>query len=207
MSVRDFFEKELSFYYEKVKAHPDDDGLVCVEKYFPALRELFDKFDEAHHSGSTAYLEGGRLLSVIENILDYQTFLSIDNEEEFLFNKKCFGKNNVLQSKRIHGVFKTTVDDSRPYYLHAAIFRENIEGSDFQPCFGASNILGISSSQYVRYPFYPKTFYIDVKRYEKEDGSICYEIMYENQVDELKKYYDCENSKFFNYVRSNIEKE
>jgi hypothetical protein len=101
--------------------------------------------------------------------------------------------DNTYQNNRFSGVFKDT-KEGKPYYIDAVVFRE-ANGS----CF-TGTVDNITSRQYIRLPFTPKTFYIDVDSWEVnkdndnvlEPGSGWWvsNIKDRTQLEEVFKYYD-----------------
>ena len=152
------------------------------------LLELLKVFYNQGHSGFSA----SYCIDAFKKLASFELLTPLYcDHKEFNDTGYCF------QNKRLSSVFKKT-KQSRPYYLNAIVFRE--ENGD---CFTAGNIQGINSSQHIkRFPFVPKTFYIDVISWEvdKETGDPKvgtgwweHKIKDWNQLDEVFDYYDCYN--------------
>ncbi len=88
--------------------------------------------------------------------------------------------DDMYQNKRLSSIFKEG-KDGKPYYLDAIKWR-----SANRNCF-YGNVEGIASRQYIRLPFIPKAFCIDII---EKDG--IKKIKDRSQLKAVKKYYDME---------------
>lgn len=195
MTTLEFFEKELELFDKKYPKLEEGNN-YGFENYIPELKSIFKKFDDERHSGFSAGFTRSKLVNILEKVLNFEPFFEIENENEFDFEEEsklqCF--KGLVQSKRISSVFKDLQKENKPYYIYAVIFREHYPDGHTSCFTSSSSLTEVSSSQFIKYPFIPKSFYIDVK---KENDK--YEIMFPNQLQEVKSYYDCENSRFFNF--------
>lgn len=104
--------------------------------------------------------------------------------------------DGMLQNKRCSALFKNK-SDNKPYYIDAIIW----QGEDDHDSFNGS-VGGVSSRQFAKLPFRPKTFYVDVVRVlydpaiHKEDdcvkcgdGDYVYSIKDHKQLEEVFEYY------------------
>ena len=118
-----------------------------------------------------------------------------DDEWTWVADDRTNGKV-VYQNKRCSAVFK---EDDKTYYLDAIIFRAQ-NGS----CFTGNSVKfengdTLRSRQYIKFPFKPKSFYIDVIETEWADaeqteklnggGWWTYVLKDESQLEEVFKYY------------------
>lgn len=108
--------------------------------------------------------------------------------------------DNTFQNNRCSAIFKNGVD-GKPYYLDAIVFK----GQDEYSSFTSNSVLNsknekISSHQFIKIPFEPKTFYIDVIKTEWADASETVQkkgggwwtsvIKDESQLKDVWKYYE-----------------
>lgn len=100
----------------------------------------------------------------------------------------CNVGDDQYQSSRFSAVFKNGTIN-KPYYLDAIVWRSD-SGSCFTGRVMTNTGEKISSSQFIRFPFKPKTFYIDV--IEKEIAPDDYEhyVKDESQLADVFKYYE-----------------
>lgn len=89
-------------------------------------------------------------------------------------NEWCEVSDNVFQNKRLSSVFKEK--KGLPYYLHAIVWKDQ-HGYTFTGSVIDSNGNDIASRQFIKVPFTPKTFYIDVIEddcgiYVKDDSQL-----------------------------------
>jgi hypothetical protein len=178
-------ELELAGLFDK---DSDYDGMIGE-----AVMELMEVFSKQEHSGYSA----PRVSSIFKTLADYEPLRPItcdDNEWGVAVGE------NTFQNKRLSSVFKEG-KEGKPYYLDAIVFRGQ-NGS----CFTGSSTLKdgseIYSRQFIKTPFKPKSFYIDVIETEwykdKEDnltkkkggGWWTSVVKDESQLDEVFKYYD-----------------
>ena len=158
-----------------------------------AVMELIKVFAEQGHSGGSA----SRTIHLFEKLARYEPILPInDNSEDWIDT----GINGVfLQNKRLPSLFKER-EYGKAYYLEAIVFRSQRGTTFTSGGVALSDGSSIGSAQYVKFPFLPKTFYIDVIETEWADkeGTIPQEgggwwssvIKDESQLEEVFKYCD-----------------
>jgi len=150
--------------------------------------ELLEVLSNQGHSGSSI----GYCLNIFNKLAKFEPITPItctDNE----WVEHNYSGSLTYQNNRLSAVFKND-KDSKPYYLDAIVFRDQ-NGS----CF-TGTVEDISSAQYIRTPFTPKTFYIDVisNEVEKDDETkLCpgsgwwhSTIKDTSQLEEVWKFYD-----------------
>lgn len=161
-----------------------------------AVMELIKVFAAQGHSGGSA----PRVVHLFEKLANYKPILPIeDNPEDWVENSFGILDDNTFQNKRLGSLFKDG-ENGRAHYLDAIVFRGNRGGGFTSGSVMLSDGTSIGSSQYVKFPFIPKTFYIDVIETEWADkeGTIPQEgggwwssvVKDESQLDEVFKYYD-----------------
>lgn len=162
-----------------------------------AVLELIETFSKQGHSGMSAQI----VTDIFHKLSMFKPLGPITGkDEEWSDVSEAFGSKGVIsyQNKRCSAIFKEG-KEGKPYYLDAIVW----QGEDSYDTF-TGVVEGVKSSQYIRLPFQPKTFYIDVKRelYDKDkhgkdarvvgcqDGDYVYLIKDKNQLDEVAEYYD-----------------
>jgi hypothetical protein len=91
--------------------------------------------------------------------------------------------NNIFQNIRCSAVFKDG-KNGKPYYLDAIVWRTQ-NGTTW-----AGEAEGYRSRQYIKLPFTPKTFYIDVIEREIEKNGWEFTIKDKEQLNAVFEYYD-----------------
>lgn len=128
-------------------------GLFDKEKDFYGgmtgndVLKLIDVFENQDHSGMSAAI----VVSLFKELASFKPITPIkctDDEWEEV------GKNQ-FQNKRLSAVFKDG-KDGKPYYLHAIVWKYE-DGGAF-----TGTVQGITSRQYIKLPFMPKTFHVKV---------------------------------------------
>jgi len=150
------------------------------------LLELLEVFGKQDHSGFSAPY----CVSMFEKLASFKPLSPItcvDNE----WNDDSFG-GDMFQNMRLSSVFKKS-KDGIPYYINAIVFVDQNNNSF------TGNVEDIGSSQYIRLPFEPKSFYIDVigtevnkDTDEPEEGSDWWKsvIKDRSQLDKVFDYYN-----------------
>ena len=147
-----------------------------------SVKELVDKFTSQDYG------------NVIQRKLAQDIFITLAKQDPILpimnvdmewGEPSTFGDDDTFQNKRLSSVFKKG-KDGRPYYLDAIVWRDE-NGS----CWSGSKVgkdgSKITSSQYIKVPFEPRTFYVDVvKEILPEDWTE--EPFYEDKYYETEEY-------------------
>lgn len=155
-----------------------------IVPYKEKILELIDIFSEQGHSGGSAPWGSRALTQTITKLLDYKPLGPIMcTDEEWVDTG-----NGFYQNKRCSAVFKES-KNSRPYYLDAIVWRDE-HGVGFT----SNNVAGYKSRQYIRVPFEPKTFYVDVLSIEIAKDDWEYKIKNPKQLEEVFAYYMAEET-------------
>lgn len=157
------FELELAGLFDK-----DSDYKGMIGK---AVMELMKVFSKQGHSGFSA----PRVASLFKQLADYKPLKSIICDD----NEWGEVSDGLFQNKRCHAVFKEGKNE-KPYYLDAIVWRDK-EGSTWTGTAKDKNGNEIRSRQFIKLPFRPKTFYVDVIDHIIKD---------EKQLVEVFKYYE-----------------
>ena len=141
---------------------------------YDCVMELIKVFADQGHTGFSAM----RTIQLFTRLARYKPLLPLTGSDEEWEQVQ----DNLYQNKRDSAVFKEH-KDALAYYLDAIVWREE-NGS----CF-TGTVEGITSHQYIKFPFTPKTFYIDVISKEVSEGNWIFKIKDREQFKEVLKYY------------------
>jgi len=184
----DYVEKFLEEwkYLEKMKKGTMD--MKVYSDFKDAIIELLKIWDKQKHSGSKANFFAPKIAYIIEKAMLLGPFVSIEEGEEEFHGTYLGGD---LQSSRCFALFK---NEKGSFYLHAIIWKDQ-KGFTF-----IGDINGITSRQYVKYPFVPESFVVEVGT--KKDGSyaikdthtlykaLCYYEPFTEEARNFKKWYE-----------------
>lgn len=156
---------------------------------------LVDKFGESGQSGGSAPYTAEAISQAVKKLCLQKPICPITGIDDEWFEHD----DGHFQNTRLSSIFKKT-KDGKPYYLDAIVF-EGQNGSAF-----TSNSVKLKdgsvlkSRQFIKLPFNPKTFYIDVIETEwadkeetvkKEGGGWWTSVVKdESQLKEIFKYYN-----------------
>lgn len=159
---------------------------------------LVDKFGLSGQSGGSAPFTAGSISQAVKELCLQNTICPITGIEEE-WNETARG---IFQNNRLSSVFKDG-KDGKPYYLEAIVFKGEGEHNTFTGSFKDHEGRTIHSRQYVRLPFKPKTFWVDVLDFrfdkDKETGELTpnldgdwweHELKDPSQLKEVFEYYD-----------------
>lgn len=192
-----YAERELEILDQKV---PDS----IVVPFKKEILALVDAFGESGQSGGSAPYTASAIVSAIKNLLLYKPICDItgDNNE---WVKLDYTEDLSFQNRRCYGLFKDSDGNCR--YLDAIIWQGPEEYDTFtgQVYIDDKGFKLIDSRQKVKFPFKPKSFYVDViyvpitekeaeerdLHYTKDgDGSCYYTILKDlKQLDAVFEYY------------------
>jgi len=189
--------EKAALEFEVLRNTVEDAIIVPFEKEILALVE---KFGESGQSGGSAPYTAGAISEAVKKLCLQQPLCDItciDTEWRDV-SGRVGGKTDRYQNKRLSSVFKDGKNGA-PYYLDAIIFRGN-EGITF-----SSNSVKLkdgstlASRQFIKLPFAPKTFFVDVIETEWADQEETVEkpgggwwtsvIKDETQLEEVFEYY------------------
>ena len=164
--------------YTPLDQDQEEDPNKWIQENVLALIELFGS---QGHSGSSAPY----CINMFKRLASYKLIGPIKSAEEFDFSPEHIDMGSTKQSRVISSVFQ---DEEGEYYLDAVVFRNQNDS-----CFSGNleKETGVKSRQYIKYPFMPKTFYIDVIDEETEPGHWeTKKLKDPSQLDEVREYYD-----------------
>lgn len=210
MGVYNHAKRELNILVKQ----SEKDNRPIVEEFIPEILQLCKKFGESGQSGGSAPYTSNAITQTLKKLFAYLPICpitGIDDEWSLL----DYYDNLMYQNNRCSAIFKT--ESRTAHYLDAIVW----QGEDDYDAFTGS-VEGISSEQNVKFPFEPKTFYIDVKKEYlpedwneepfiednyMEDGKIIknnyrYVIKDKSQLKQVAEYYDV-GQEFIDFMESN----
>lgn len=171
---------------------------------------LCEKFGKSGQSGGSAPYTASAISQAVKKLLLQKPICDVTgHESEWMDVSEAYDGGKIYQNSRCSSLFKSGVE-GRVHYLDAIVWKGEEEWDTFtgRVYVDDKNFELIGSSQFVKFPFKPKTFYIDVVRVpiskeeaEKrdlhyiEDGfGECYYYAVKDlkQLDEVFEYYDRE---------------
>lgn len=176
-------ELELAGLFDKDSDYDGDVG--------KNIMQLIKVFAKQGHSGMSASM----VVSLFQKLASFEPINSITGED-----KEWVGDGELYQNKRLASVFKVG-KEGKAYYLDAIVFKDQ-DGYTFTSSGSVTMEDGtkIESAQYIKFPFLPKTFYVDVISTEwgdkdettkKEGGGWwSHKIKTESQLDKVFEYYE-----------------
>lgn len=172
----------LKLGYKPIEECEDDPDKWVQENVI----ELLEVFSKQGHSGSSApYVIN--LFKKLANFFPVAPIMCTDDEWVDVSN---YGKKGeyIYQNNRCSSVFKEG-KDGKPYYLDAIIWK-NQNGATYTGSSFNSKKERITSRQYIKIPFTPKSFYIDRIDYEIAPDDWESYIKDDKQLEEVWQYYE-----------------
>lgn len=175
----------LKLGYKPIEESEDDPNKWIQENVI----ELLEVFSKQGHSGSSApyVIEYFRKLAAFDPIAP---ILCTDDEWNYVDDR-----NNIYQNNRCSAIFKNG-ENGKPYYIDAIIWK-NQKGYTYTGGVFNSKNEKITSRQYIKVPFRPKSFYIDVIDYEISPDDWESYIKDESQLKDVWKYYEHQETKTY----------
>lgn len=144
-----------------VKSSTDPENRPVVEKFIPEILKLVNKFRHSGQSGGSVNYTAKTLANTIEKLCLQEPICPITGIDEEWIDVSSYGGEIQYQNKRCSALFKDKNEVVR--YIDAIVFDGDIGGRFTGNGSVTYNGESISSSQCVKkFPFTPKTFYIDV---------------------------------------------
>jgi hypothetical protein len=134
-----------------------------------AVMELIDVFEKQGHSGMSAPM----VVSIFKDLANFKPINPIKCTDEEWGEVS----EGTFQNKRLSAVFKEG-KDGKPYYLDAIVWQYE-DGGAF-----TGTVEGISSRQFIKLPFLPKTFYVKVTQGEEN------KIIDREELEKAFNYYE-----------------
>jgi hypothetical protein len=189
-----YAERELSILCKTVES-------PIIKDFIPEILALCEKFGKSGQSGGSAPFTATALSQSIKKLCLQEPICDITGiDDEWVQVREVSGDDEMMyQNNRCSALFKSK--SGKCWYVDAITWKTQNGG-----CWGGRAILPqqideygklsrtnevISSRQFVnKFPFKPKTFYIDVieKEIAKDDWE--FYIKDERQLEKVFKYYD-----------------
>lgn len=195
-----FAERELNILAATV---PD----AIVTPYAKEILALCETFGRSGQSGGSAPYTASAIARTIENLLQQKPICELTGEEyEWTKSDLGDGSRITYQNNRCYSLFRDDNNDSA-HYLNAIVWQGKEDRDTFtgRVYIDDKKFELIGSSQFVKFPFVPKTFYIDVVRvsitkeeaerhdlcYTEDRNNQCYYNIVKNpkQLNKVFKYY------------------
>ena len=169
---------------------------------------LCEAFGNSGQSGGSAPYTASAISQAVKKLMLQEPICDVTGHENEWCDVSEMGDGSIIfQNSRCSALFKDGID-AKPHYLNAIVWkgvedwdtftgRVYVDDKDFEL---------IGSSQYVKLPFKPKTFYIDVVRvsitkeeaesrnlhYHEGNFDECYYTILKDpkQLEKVFKYYD-----------------
>ena len=171
---------------------------------------LCEKFGKSGQSGGSAPYTATAISQAVKKLLLQKPICDVTgHESEWMDVSEACGDKKTYQNRRCSALFKNG-KESKAHYLNAITWKGEEEYDTFtgRVYIDDKDFELIGSSQFVKFPFTPKTFYVDVVRvpiskgeaegeglHYIEDGfGECYYTILKDpkQLEEVFEYYDRE---------------
>lgn len=183
---------------------------AIVTPFAKEILALCEKFGKSGQSGASAPYTATAISQAVKKLLLHEPICAVTgHENEWVDVTEMCGNIDftLYQNTRCSPLFKEG-ENGKAYYLDAIVWKNEHKNSSFTGSvyMDDKNFDLIGSSHYVKFPFTPKTFYVDVVEvpiYEEEaeqrnlvyskydDGSCYYTVIkYPKQLQQVFKYYD-----------------
>lgn len=193
-------KKELEILRSRI---PD----AIILEFENEILALCEAFGNSGQSGGSAPYTAGALSEAVRKLcLQMPISDMIGDDNEWADQREYNGGEPMYQNYRCSALFKDA--DDKAYYLDAIVWKGEEEWNTFTGAVYINDIDFelIGSSQYVRFPFKPKTFFVDVVKvpitkeeaeerdlhYIEDNFDECYYTILKDpkQLEEVFKYYD-----------------
>jgi len=192
------FEKELKILRE----NNDSKEELIVDKFENAIREILKVNSNQGHSGFSAHFYASYLSKIVKNAMLMKPLGPITGIDCEWVDVAKYGSegDSIYQNNREGAVFKEG-KNAKPYYLDSIVWKGEEDYDSF-----TGSVEELHSRQFIKLPFTPKTFYIDVVKvyvdpeglelsslHEEKGLYYEYRIKDRKQLEEVAKYYDMED--------------
>lgn len=184
---------------------------AIITPFAKEILALCETFGKSGQSGGSAPYTATAISKAIKKLLLQEPICDITgHENEWVDVCKISGSSIMYQNNRCSALFKDGIEN-KAYYLDAIVWKGEEDNDTFtgKVYIDDKDFELIGSSQFVKFPFKPKTFYIDVIRVPitKEEAKIrkyyiedrfneCYYNILKDpkQLIKVFKYYDKKNN-------------
>lgn len=183
----------------EILAKTSPDALIIP--FTNEILALCEAFGKSGQSGGSAPYTASAISGAIKKLMMFETITPLTGEnEEWVNTDTNNGNGPIFQNKRDSRVFKDG-KEGKPYFIDAVVFDGNISQKFTTNGLVLPNNDKIGSTQYIKkFPFVPKTFYIEIleQRWKDEEGTIpdingewwTYSIKDIEQLKEVFEYYE-----------------
>lgn len=200
-NTQSFAKQELDILAATV---PD----AIVTPFANEILALCEAFGKSGQSGGSAPMTANAISQAVKHLMLQEPICPVTGIDEEWVNVREVSEEDEMmyQNKRCSALFKSK--SGKCWYIDAIVWKGEEEYDTFtgRVYIDDKNFELIGSSQYVKLPFKPKTFYIDVVRVpiskeeaeqrkmhfiENEKDDCYYTILKDpKQLDKVFKYYD-----------------
>ena len=184
-------ERELEIL---AKTTPD----ALIVEFKDEIISLCEAFGRSGQSGGSAPYTAKAISMAVEELMLQRTIAPLTGEDSEWNDVSSASQSPMFQNNRDSRVFKDGVN-GKPYFINAIVWDGDIEGR-FTGWVGV-----FSSTQHIKkFPFKPKTFYVNVidfrwkdkeeKMLDKEGDWWTHKIKDESQLKEVFEYYEKKES-------------
>jgi hypothetical protein len=182
----EFASKELDIL---MKSAPDPENRPIIEPFIPEILSLVNKFGNSGQSGGSAPYTASALASAIRSLCLQEPLSPVTGEDHEWVDVGHLGDGSEIhyQNRRCGALFKN--NDGKCWYLDAIVWVTQT-GAGW---IGSAFLDGekITSRQCIKeFPFFPKTFKIDVIEKEVAPDDWEFYIKDPNQLKEVFNYYN-----------------
>ncbi len=162
------------------------DGLT-VGMFIPEIVALVAAFGRSGQSGGSAPFAANHVRNVLSNLMSFKPLTPLTGaDDEWIDQSEACGGEPLWQNNRFGSVFKGA--DGRSYYSDAIMWFDTDSDQYFHGTVG-----GISSRQYITFPYEPRSMIVRVNRLPTEDpDDHQYEIAHEEDKAKLTKAFGIE---------------
>jgi hypothetical protein len=180
-----FAQRELDILSKSAKRK---NNRPLVEPFIPEILALCEKFGNSGQSGGSAPYTATAISQAVKKLCLQEPICPITGiDEEWTDVGELGGKVIQYQNKRCSGLFKAA--NERPSYLDAIVWKTP-NGCGWSGSAIDKDGNKILSRQFIKkFPFTPKTFYIDVIEKENTKDDWDFYIKDESQLKPVFKYY------------------
>ena len=154
MNIINKAEREFNILEKEV-----EDAIIMPFK--TEILSLVKKFGNSGQSGASAPYTAGAISKAVKTLCLQEPICDIIGNDDEWVDCSDMGNSEIYQNRRLSSIFKVG-KSGKPYYIDAIVFKGQ-NGN----CFTGNNAKlkdgsSIGSRQFIRLPFKPKTFYVDV---------------------------------------------
>jgi len=199
-NIQNFAKRELD-----ILAATEPDAIVIP--FAKEILALCEAFENSEQSGGTAPYTASVIAETVKKLMLQEPICDVTGHEmewvDICENDE--GGTILYQNNRCNALFKNGIE-GKAYYLNAIAWKDNKDIFTGDVYIDNKSFELIGSDQFVKFPFKPKTFYIDVVRipitkkeaekrnlyYIEDNNNKCYYYILKDpkQLNKVFEYYD-----------------